>query len=79
MRHFTRRSVCGGADNKGFLGLMVRGTVFAANCEFQQKKGFQRFYQPLRIFSGGLGIGLFQILTVLSVVKCHWTEIAGFA
>ena len=58
---------------------MGRCEVFAASCEFQKKRVFGGFSQPLRIFSGGYGIGLVQIMAVLSVLKCHWTEMTGFA
>ena len=69
-----------GTGNKGFLGLLGRCEVFAASCDFQQKKPvFSSFSQPLRIFSGGYGSGLVQILAVLMNLKYRWTEITGFA
>ena len=47
------------------MGVMGRDTVFAASCEFEQKmRVFGGFSQPLRIFSGGYGIELVQILAI---------------
>ena len=53
---------------------MVRATVFAVPAISGKKPVFSVFSQLLRIFSGGYGIGLVQIMAVLSVIKCHWTE-----
>jgi hypothetical protein len=64
----------------GNLGVDGSGHGFRSSRDFQQKKPvFSGFSQPLRIFSGGYGIGLVQILTVLMNLKYRWTEMIRFA
>ena len=64
----------------GIPGVDDSGHGFRSLLRFPAKKlVFSSFSQPLRIFSGGFGIGSVQILAVLINLKYRWTEMTGFA